>query len=343
MSIKVSVIIPVYNAEKYITQCIESLLGQTLPECEFIFINDGSKDNSAAIIKEYKKRDNRMKLVNQSNQGVSAARNTGLRIAAGEFIGFVDADDFVEKEMFETLFIIAKKHNCDIVVSNFESYMNGHRFTMNLPYKKNTNLSRLYIQEKILPNFLRSDNLNAIWNKIYRNNLIKANNIKFPEGISLGEDALFNIKYFSHSSNVHFISYSGYHYKEVEGSATRNFLEKDYFKRVIEEYNTEIPEINKVIEDKDFIKRLKAIKLINNVMSIVHIYLTPIKGESKRKQYILVKRMISNKYVREALHICRIELESTLGRYEKLIIKLIERKSTLGLYCITAYSRFRNK
>ncbi|WP_243556899.1 glycosyltransferase [Priestia megaterium] len=83
MNVKVSVVIPVYNAEKYITECIESLLNQTLKQCEFIFVNDGSKDNSLQIIENYRKKDNRVKLINQENQGVSIARNNGLEIALG--------------------------------------------------------------------------------------------------------------------------------------------------------------------------------------------------------------------------------------------------------------------
>src|SRR6476646_4070363 len=98
MSQKVSVIIPVYNAGKYITRCIESLLNQTLQECEFIFINDGSIDDSREIIEGYKQVDDRIILINQVNQGVSIARNKGLYLAAGEYVGFVDADDCIEKD-----------------------------------------------------------------------------------------------------------------------------------------------------------------------------------------------------------------------------------------------------
>src|SRR3954470_7921673 len=104
MSIKVSVVIPVYNAEKYITECIESLLNQTLKQCEFIFVNDGSSDNSSQIINEFKKKDNRIILINQENQGVSIARNNGLKAASGEYVGFVDADDYIDCEMYETIY-----------------------------------------------------------------------------------------------------------------------------------------------------------------------------------------------------------------------------------------------
>jgi glycosyltransferase involved in cell wall biosynthesis len=343
LSIKVSVIIPVYNAEKYISQCIDSLLNQTLTDCEFIFVNDGSKDNSGAIINEYKVNDNRIKLVNQPNQGVSVARNAGLQVAAGEYIGFVDADDYVERDMFETLYVKAKEKNCDVVVSNYESYIKECRTTINLPFNKNITLNREYIESRILPNFLKADNLNAIWNKIYKKKLIVDKNVRFPEGVPLGEDALFNITFFSYATNVCFLNYSGYHYLENEGSATRDFKHTDYFQRVIDVFNTEIPEINNVIKDMNLIKSLKAIKLINNVMSMVYIYLAPIKSLGIKKRYIFVKKMVENIYVREALHIIPIEFQSALGRYERLIIKLVEKKSIIGLFFATAYSRYRNR
>ena len=99
--IKLSVVIPVYNAEKHLKACIESLLSQTLAGLEFIFVNDGSQDNSPEIIASYQATDSRITLINQSNQGVSVARNNGIAVAQGEYIGFVDADDTIASDFFE--------------------------------------------------------------------------------------------------------------------------------------------------------------------------------------------------------------------------------------------------
>ncbi|MEH7096675.1 glycosyltransferase [Neobacillus vireti] len=342
MSVKVSVIIPVYNAEKYITQCIKSLLAQTLDECEFIFINDGSTDNSGNIIKNYKKLDTRIKFLDQENQGVSVARNNGLNLAVGEYIGFVDADDYVNESMFETLYNTAKKNKSDMVNSGFNNVMNGRIETNNLPFKKDTNLREEYIKQVLLPFFLQSDGLNAIWNKLYKTKIIKEKNILFPKYISLGEDGLFNIKFLSFATNVRFIDYSGYNYRVVEGSATRNISKKDYFQRALEVYSMEVPEINKVLPDKQVIKKLKSIKLINSLVSFIHIYFAPSKDVNIYKRFIYVKNMVRNKEVRDALPIYIDSLEE-IGQYEKLIISMIKRKYTLGLYLVTAYSRLRNK
>ncbi|MFP3123365.1 glycosyltransferase [Ectobacillus funiculus] len=343
MSRKVSVIIPVYNAERYITQCIESLLSQTLLECEFIFVNDGSKDNSRQIIENYTKLDDRVKLINQKNQGVSIARNVGLLSAIGEYVGFVDADDYIERDMYEILYNSAKQSDCDIVVSNFESEIEGHTVITKYPFPVDTVLKRDYIEEEILPYFLKTDDLNTACNKIYRNKVIKENNVKFPDKVALGEDGMFNMRFFSNATIMKYIDYTGYHYREVVGSATRNISEKDYFSRALEVYNLELPEIYSGRTDKEKVRQLKSIKLLNSVISYIHIYFMPSKDVSFNKRYKYVKNMIGNKHIRESLPIYYSELYSALGRYEKCVIDLIKRKSTLGLYCVTVYSRFRNR
>ncbi|PGE95497.1 glycosyl transferase family 2 [Bacillus pseudomycoides] len=343
MSQKVSVIIPVYNAGKYITRCIESLLNQTLQECEFIFINDGSIDDSREIIEGYKQVDDRIILINQVNQGVSIARNKGLHLAAGEYVGFVDADDCIEKDMYETLYNSVKQSNCDVVISNFKGETEGHKVITTYPFPIDIVLEKDYIEQEVLPYFLKADNLNTVVNKIYRNNLIKENNVKFPSGIALGEDGMFNVAFFSGATRMKYVDYVGYHYKEVAGSATRNISEKDYFQRAVEVYTMELPQIYTDKIDRVRISKLRSIKFINSVMSYIHVYFTPSKDVSFNKRYKYVKSMIRNEHMREALPIYYSEIYNKLGRYERLIINLIKRQSTVGLYCVTAYSRFRNK
>jgi glycosyltransferase involved in cell wall biosynthesis len=124
MSIQVSVIIPVYNLEKYIGRCIDSVISQTEKNFEVILINDGSQDNSINIINSKIKADSRFKLINQDNRGVSAARNKGLESAVGEYITFVDGDDFIEANMLKEMYNLAKINNLSIVSSNLFAYSN---------------------------------------------------------------------------------------------------------------------------------------------------------------------------------------------------------------------------
>ncbi|MFB5197821.1 glycosyltransferase [Neobacillus sp. KR4-4] len=342
MGINVSIIVPVYNAEKYIAHCIESLINQKLEACEFIFINDGSSDNSVAIINEYKKSDNRIKLFNQENQGVSAARNAGLNAAVGDYIGFVDADDFVENEMYKVLYDLAIQGNCDIVISNFQSKMEGHHVISNYHFPKNINLNAEYVQQTLIPYFLKKDDLNTVCTKIYKRDLITHAHAFFPQNLALGEDGLFNMQCFSFAKAVRFIDYAGYHYREVEGSATRNIAKKDYFSQAIEVYNRMLPEEFVTNMDLQTIKKLQSIKLMDCVMAYLYIYFKPTKELSFIKRYQYIKNMINNQFVREALPRYKMEMLPKFGRYEKIVISMIERRSILGLYCATAYSRFRN-
>lgn len=343
MSCAVSIIIPVYNAEAYLAPCIESLLRQTLKACEFIFIDDGSRDNSSALIEKYRMQDGRIQLIRQANQGVSAARNAGLQRAKGEYIGFVDADDDIEPDMYETLYAAAKREDCDVVISNFECEMEGRTRVTRYPFPVETVLEREYIERELLLYFLKAENLNSVWNKLYRRSLILEHDVSFPRGVALGEDELFNLSFFSHAGRTVYLDYTGYHYKEVIGSATRNIMEKDYFSRALEVYQYELPEIFTRQFRQNEIQRLKSLRLIKSVMSYIYIYFMPSQEVSFRQRYAYVKRMINNPCVRDALPAYVEEQHAHAGRYERFITFLMKSKLVLGLYCATWYSRSKNK
>ena len=145
-NIKVSIIVPVYNTEKYIGKCLESLIAQTLKEIEIICVNDGSTDNSLKILNYYQNKDLRIKIVNQKNSGPGKSRNTGIKIAKGDFIGFVDGDDWVDKNYFEKLYNAAIKYNCEISAGDF--YRQGKILkTKKLNYK--------YMKEHNIGNYIK--------------------------------------------------------------------------------------------------------------------------------------------------------------------------------------------
>ncbi|MDQ0114828.1 glycosyltransferase [Paenibacillus harenae] len=343
MNPKVSIIIPVYNAERYLLPCIESLLKQTLIECEFIFVNDGSRDSSRQIIEQFIAKEPRMKLINQANQGVSMARNVGIAKATGEYIGFVDADDTVEADMFEKLYRGAIVDRCDTVISNFESELGGHKVITTYPFTPNVRLELDFIQQKVLPQFLETDYLNSVCNKLYRSCIVKEYHIVFPEKVALGEDGQFNIHFFSEAKSMKYMDYTGYHYREVTGSATRNLLEHDYFGRALEAFRMELPPIYTQIMQSDKIRELKSIRLLTSTISYIYTYFKPNSGVSFWERYKYVKQMITNSTLREALPIFYKERYSSLGRYEKLIVTLIKAKLTAGLLGATTYIRFRNR
>ncbi len=162
--VKVSIVVPVYNVEKYLKDCLDSLINQTLKEIEIICINDGSKDNSLLILEDYALRDSRIKVINKENEGQSIARNIGIEIATGEYLGFVDSDDWVDLEYFEKLYNSAKKHDCDIACAGFKRYKKTKKLRISKSFKDEVVCAN--INDKV-----RMDNLpahNYIWNKIFK-------------------------------------------------------------------------------------------------------------------------------------------------------------------------------
>lgn len=178
----VSIIVPIFNAEKYLNKCLDSLINQTKEELEFILINDGSTDDSEKIIKTY--HDKRIKYYKQKNQGIGKTRNLGIEKATGKYIMFLDSDDYLEKNATKLMFDKAFSTNSDLVICNYYKIKDNFKEEQELIDFKTTTL-------KECPNLLYDINLSP-WNKIYKSSLIKENNIKFVENLKY-EDVPFVI------------------------------------------------------------------------------------------------------------------------------------------------------
>lgn len=337
----ISIIIPVYNSEKYLKGCIESLLNQSLNNCEFIFINDGSSDNSKNVIEKYMEIDKRVILINQKNMGVSEARNTGISNSNGKYIGFVDSDDYIDFNMYEILYKEIQNAKCDVFISNFEEELNGNKYVRRYSLKENQVLDKNYIRNNILPFFIKEDSLNTVCNKLYKKSIIDEYNIRFPKGLPLGEDGIFNMIYFSKCNSCKYIDYTGYHYREVHGSATRNLHKHDYFQRELDVYNFDLEKLIDIPQNID-IKSLKSIKLINNIKSNIYIYFDKNQNQSIFYKCKYIKRIVKKKEIKEALEIYLSNVNIT-GRYEKLFLFCMKNKLTILLYILCTYSKIRNK
>lgn len=204
--VKISVIIPVYNVEKYIRECVESVLNQTFKDIEIIAVNDGTKDNSIKIIEEYLS-DGRLKIINKENGGLSSARNEGMKVARGEYIYFIDSDDFIEKDVLEVLYKNLESEKLDIVFSNFSFYNDKTKkekkakFTFPFEEKINKGYYFLYNGEEI-----------NVWNRLYRKEFLEKYNFKFIEGI-IYEDQDFGFKTILLAENIKYIENYGYKYR----------------------------------------------------------------------------------------------------------------------------------
>lgn len=189
-NIKVSVIIPVYNAGKYLNEGIDSLISQTLKDIEIICINDGSTDNSLAILEDYAKTDTRIKVLSQTNQGQNVARNKGLAIAKGDYISALDADDFFQPYMLEKLYSKAVATDADVVVCNYNNYnvSNGKTEFVNFGHKPDKEVFSC----KDFPRYILNSFSNCLWNKLFKRSFIKENGLKFDEGSLRATDLFFS-------------------------------------------------------------------------------------------------------------------------------------------------------
>ncbi|TGN27133.1 glycosyltransferase [Empedobacter tilapiae] len=243
-----SVIVPVYNTEKYVSKCLDSILNQTLKDIEIIVINDGSKDNSQQIIDEYCKKDNRIKSTIKDNGGLSEARNVGIEKALGEFIAFVDSDDYIDLEMFEKMIDLAKKHQSEIVLCDLVKVDENGREFRYLPQSPQL-LNKIVLKD----DFTIFGEMSCFaCNKIFKKSLFE--NHKFKLGIHF-EDIELIPKLVLDSTIISKINEPLYKYFERENSITKTHTEKglDMFLAVNEvtnyfyksKYNTFVTELKR--------------------------------------------------------------------------------------------------
>ena len=228
----VSILVPVYNVEKYLRQCLDSLIGQTLKEIEIICVNDGSTDSSLQILQEYAASDERIKIIDKQNGGLPSARNAGLDAAQGKYVGFVDGDDYVDVDMYRRMYNAACMNDADIVVCG------GHPF----PEEENAPIwlkDALSPQNKVYKNggvdalFIEKGAKPFLWRNLVRRKLIEKNKFRLDESIIVGEDQAFQFKIFPSAQTVAFISDKLYYYRYTRPASIMNEPQyKDYGARI---------------------------------------------------------------------------------------------------------------
>lgn len=192
MKPKVSIIVPIYNTAQYLPQCLDSLINQTLMDIEIICVDDGSTDESPQILAQYVRRDSRVKILNQKNKGQSAARNAGIYISQGEYIAFLDSDDYAKPNMLEKLYDNAKQYNSDVVMCSITVFDEiTQETTDNDPYLSINIFNKKY-EDRVFSHNDCSNFLFRIcvtpWNKIYKNTFLKTNKIKFAQGVNFEDN-----------------------------------------------------------------------------------------------------------------------------------------------------------
>lgn len=259
----ISVIVPVYNVENYIERCIKSIINQTYTDIELILVDDGSTDRSGKICDEYKKIDNRIKVIHKENEGVSAARNFGIQIARGSLFAFIDGDDYIDANMFEIMISKFDDDTVDICICDieciYEKYDNNYVITMSNCNNITNNIDGIKL---LLTNEMRG----FTWNKIYRRDLFCSNNISYPKGMYY-EDIFTSVQLIYQSRNIKYVKKPFYKYVQRNGSITSRCSEKH-----INDYLQAVNNSSVYLENKNINKYKNAFILINfcNILLLIY-------------------------------------------------------------------------
>jgi glycosyltransferase involved in cell wall biosynthesis len=231
----ISIVMPIFNAECFLSKAIDSVINQTLKDWELLLIDDGSNDSSLNICNEYAIKDTRIKVIHQKNKGVSIARKVGIELAQGEYSIHVDADDWIDPTALEDLYIKAKTENADIVISDYFINENNKQFIS----RQNLNS---FNPNLILIEILNNKLFGALWNKLIRTNLYKKYNAQFFHGINYCEDVLICAQILKHLEvKVAYLNKAFYHYTINNNSITHKISRKSYESRKL--FQTKLYEI----------------------------------------------------------------------------------------------------
>lgn len=292
----VSVIIPVYNVQDYVEKCLNSVMNQTLKNIEIIVVDDGSTDRSPSIIDEIAKTDERIRVIHSENGGVSAARNKGLDIARGRYIGFVDSDDYIEPDMYEKMVAVAENNNCDIVQCAFFS---GDIDPNNIEREK----AGLYNRRQALVGSLNVVG-GSVWNKIYSSGTLSG--VRFREGLNMGEDRVFAIDSYLRCNSLAVIEDILYHYVLRDGSAVHTGVSRKnidglvFFDYLIEEAEGDDEIISLAIREKAgslifYLELMIVQKVERSLIDEVENRILEMKNQINGMEFVSIKQKVAFK------------------------------------------------
>lgn len=298
---KVSVIVPVYNVEKYLKRCVESILSQTMENLEIILVDDGSTDQSGTICDEYAKKDSRIKVMHKKNGGLSSARNAGLAIAQGKYVGFVDSDDDIENIMYERMYETIEKENVDFVMSDYIRIPeNGEIYLKTLEIEKGR-YDRNDIREKIFPQLIMGEDLEygpllSVWHCMYRTDFLRKYNLKFDEEVRWSEDNIFSAFVGYYADSFYYLKGEGlYHYYNNPGTITTSYRSGAW--DVYCTMNHHLHQFFDKVDDYDFQRQLKLHMIFYACNCLGQVKAS---GETFRKQANMRKDIMNSPCLKEA-------------------------------------------
>lgn len=288
----ISVIVPVYNVQKYLDECIKSILNQTFTDFELILVNDGSTDNSGSICDEYEKSEERVKVIHQENSGVSCARNKGIEISRGQYITFIDSDDFIDKFFFKEAIKVLLENKSDIYISGvqMETWESDDIVETSLYSIKK---SQFYTIKELLENMEVSYPQICIcgpWCKFYKSSIIKDNGLFFDSDLCYGEDTFFNLSVFKNSKNAFFSNKCFYHYRRAEKDSLYSKFHKDIYEVVKLVYG-KMRDLFEYLQCTDVAKKRFEKMYFNLLVGGIHEYYRFYKKTTNKEKKMLIKKI----------------------------------------------------
>ena len=250
-----SIIVPIYNGEKYLRKCIDSILAQTYTDFELILVDDGSQDNSFEICQEYEKKDSRVVAIHTENGGPVASRKNGVRAAKGEYIGFVDCDDYIDEDVFSRLFDVLYQNKsdiviCGIIIEDTHACIKEHYNLFEGHFDKRQIQKKIIPQMLVYSDFIKFGILPAVYTKLVKAEIIKAVFSDLPNNMSIGEDVAISARSVMIANSLTIVHYAGYHYVQYDSSLVHKFNPKR-FEHICNLYNN-----LKSIDNKDYQKQV---------------------------------------------------------------------------------------
>ena len=334
---KVSIIVPIYNVEKYLDRCMNSLVNQTLKDIEIIMVDDGSPDNCPKMCDEWAKKDSRIKVVHKKNGGLGYARNSGLDVAMGEYVAFVDSDDYVDLGMYEKLYKAAEENNNDAVFCGFKKEFSPNRFIECKECDTYTEYSSDKMNELVLdfiaaPPHCKSEYIHdmSVWHSIYKRSVIEENNIRFiSERDYASEDIPFQIDFLKCCKKIGFIPNIFYVYCYNGGSLTKSF-KPEKFKKIQALYYLLKERTQEIDKDSLRAKRL----LIGYVRAMIRLIVTLEITKAQKLEYI--RNIITSNIWNEIKPIYKA---SFLPIHQRIMTSLIYKRRSRSVY---VYAKMMN-
>lgn len=336
-----SIIVPIYKVEQYIHKCLDSIMEQTFSDFELILVDDGSPDNCPSICAEYAKRDSRVKVIHKDNGGLVSARKAGLEVALGQYIGFVDSDDWIERTMYENMCGAAKQYGTDIIICDaIYSYKDREiMYAQNIEpgfYDKARLLKDIYPTMIYFNGFYKFGLLPAVWNKIFKRQLLSDNLSYVDNYIRTGEDAACTYPCLLDANSVYVLNQNYlYHYRQRASSMTRNYDEK-YLDRILLLY--------RLLKDKNREKD------VYDLAAQLYYYLTFLVTLALDNEYSVFNTKDNREKRRFIKNACKIEeINEALNNISlkgiqiksKIYIWFLKRRSSMIIHLIVLFTRYK--